>query len=590
MNNLNIKDFFLKYKIYLVIVVGVVVVAGIGTAFLGTGSLGQGLLPEKVAPGTPDPKEKPKNNPPANPPSSSNSKKPTHTLDQGTSFNLSNLSTGSTSVNPNTGKSSAPDSSSNPVQNDGGLVGSSGQVQNNQPGTSTGNNSAGNSGTPVQSAQGSSASYFPSPSNGFSNLNIDPNPFVIRNQNIAVFSYTLKTGEGTMPVDAVIYSAKDPAKTPLKSWLQHQSSEGQNTLSWDGIGDNGKVVANGDYVFQTIYKHLNPDSVVNGIKVVQPATVYTKTFNFQIGATVSQYGSSSNGVPGNSGVPADGQASDPVLPEPNSGNQPADNSQSDNSSGNQSENSMDNVVEDSNVDNVQGLGDISAGDISDQNSGLGSLNNDGLQAPIVNIPVKENASAQTANSCAGFTDVPKNNPFCAAIDFVQKEKIMVGVSAKSFAPNEYVQRDQAAKIVAEAFHSHLPEVDYCQNDPKPYLDTEKDDWSVEYQCQAKAEKTITGYLAGEFKGRFLPAKFVSRAEMTAMLIRKVLKLNEQEKLPVDVTKNYADVGRGVWFSRFAAYAYKFDLFPKPKFSGPQFMTRAEVASLIYKLNQLGKIR
>ena len=100
---------------------------------------------------------------------------------------------------------------------------------------------------------------------------------------------------------------------------------------------------------------------------------------------------------------------------------------------------------------------------------------------------------------------------------------------------------------------------------------------------------MTGYLAGPFKGYFLPAKSVTKYEMLAILIRTLLTINPNEKLPRDATNIYDDVRPDEWASRFAAYAYKNGLFPGSKLFGNKAMTRIEVASLLYKLNQLGKL-
>lgn len=166
---------------------------------------------------------------------------------------------------------------------------------------------------------------------------------------------------------------------------------------------------------------------------------------------------------------------------------------------------------------------------------------------------------------------------------------MTGVSLDRFAPNEEVQRDQAAKIVTEAFKIHLSDIDYCKSNAQPYVDTQSNQWSRPYQCQVYTAKIMTGYLSGPFKGYFLPAKSVTKIEMFAILIRTLLTIDKNEKLPLDASHIYDDVRPDEWGSRFEAYAYKNGLSPGSKFFGNKVMTRIEVASLLYKLDQLGKL-
>ncbi|GEM_PF-2947263 len=192
-----------------------------------------------------------------------------------------------------------------------------------------------------------------------------------------------------------------------------------------------------------------------------------------------------------------------------------------------------------------------------------------------------------ANACGDYGDVAANNPACDAIIFVKSIGAMTGVGdGKNFNQLGVLQRDQIAKIIELAFkakNKFSSTFDYCSAQ-NPFVDVTPTDWAYEYLCFGKQKKIVTGYLSGQNKGRYLSSQPVTRAEFLAILLR-----NLGDRLPVDLSHSYLDVDRTQWFSRFAAYAFLKNLFPGTYLHPAQYMTRVEVAKIIYQLHTMGKI-
>lgn len=77
---------------------------------------------------------------------------------------------------------------------------------------------------------------------------IDPNPYSPTGGNIT-FNYTLDKSLGFATINAGIY---DPEKTDkaIKSWNLYNQASGNNSLTWDGKGADGKAIVDGSYVFK----------------------------------------------------------------------------------------------------------------------------------------------------------------------------------------------------------------------------------------------------------------------------------------------------------------------------------------------------
>ena len=189
----------------------------------------------------------------------------------------------------------------------------------------------------------------------------------------------------------------------------------------------------------------------------------------------------------------------------------------------------------------------------------------------------------TATNCAGYRDVLANDPACDAIEYVQSIGAMTGNPDGTFAPSDLLQRDQIAKIVLEAFDLYNKQVDYCQG-LNPFPDVMEVDWAWQYICRARTVGAVTGYQSGADKGTYRPERNVNKAEFLALLLRNV-----KEKMPSVSSKSYNDVSTGQWYSGYARYSYDNKLFAGSSLHLTDYVTRKEVAWVMYRLHQLGKL-
>ena len=96
---------------------------------------------------------------------------------------------------------------------------------------------------------------------------------------------------------------------------------------------------------------------------------------------------------------------------------------------------------------------------------------------------------------------------------------------------------------------------------------------------------ITGYKSGVDAGYYRPSRSVNRVEFLALILRNV-----NDTMPGTGSTSYADVASGQWYSGFAKYSYDHSLFSGTRLYPTNQVTRVEVARVIYKLNQQGKIK
>lgn len=189
----------------------------------------------------------------------------------------------------------------------------------------------------------------------------------------------------------------------------------------------------------------------------------------------------------------------------------------------------------------------------------------------------------TDETCEGFTDVKATDADCEAVKYVKSLGAMTGNPDGTFAPDDILQRDQIAKIVLETFGLFNKQTDYCLG-TAAFPDVLEAEWSYQYICQGKILKMITGYASGVDKGFYRPARTVNRVEFLALVLR-----NLDETMPADTSTSYSDVEAGNWYSGYAKYAKDNSLFTGSKLNPTNFVSRREVADIIFKLHQKGKI-
>lgn len=205
------------------------------------------------------------------------------------------------------------------------------------------------------------------------------------------------------------------------------------------------------------------------------------------------------------------------------------------------------------------------------------------------VPVQTSFTISTAvipppsNQCAGFSDLSKNDSDCAAFQYVKDSGAMTGNPDGTFAPEASLQRDQVAKIALETFKKYNSGTDYCHS-ANPFPDVTANSWAFQYICRGVALSMITGYQGGVDAGFYRPARAVNRVEFLALLLR-----NLSDTMPANNLSSYADVALNQWFTGYARYSKDNNLFIGGNLYPTSSTTRREVAEVIYKLHQAGKI-
>jgi hypothetical protein len=200
----------------------------------------------------------------------------------------------------------------------------------------------------------------------------------------------------------------------------------------------------------------------------------------------------------------------------------------------------------------------------------------------LNIPAFTITTATVNNTCAGYSDVLKTDSSCDAIVYVKSIGAMTGNPNGTFAPNEYLQRDQVAKISLETFDLFVSSKNYCSGNPFP--DVTSAAWAYQYICRGVSLGLITGYASGADAGYYRPARSVNRVEFLALMLRNV-----DGAMPSIYSTSYSDVSSGQWFSGFAKFSYDNSLFTGSTLYPARLVKRVEVAEIIYKLHKLGHI-
>ncbi|MBU1703321.1 S-layer homology domain-containing protein, partial [Patescibacteria group bacterium] len=226
---------------------------------------------------------------------------------------------------------------------------------------------------------------------------------------------------------------------------------------------------------------------------------------------------------------------------------------------------------------------VSSGNIVNEQGLSSGGGGGGVSSTGPNQTSESGAYTSSFTTCAGYKDVSASDQACDAITYAQHINAMTGNPDGTFDPDGLLQRDQVSKIILESFYLYNNKVDYCQGS-NPFPDVLEIDWSRQYICRARVIGTVTGYLGGIDKGSFRPARNVNRVEFLAILLRNI-----KEEMPSIYSRSYSDVPTGQWYSGYARYSYDNGLFTGLNLHPSDYMTRREVAQVLYKMGQLGKL-
>ena len=175
-----------------------------------------------------------------------------------------------------------------------------------------------------------------------------------------------------------------------------------------------------------------------------------------------------------------------------------------------------------------------------------------------------------------FSDVPFENNHNEAVEYFAREGIVEGYGDGLFHPRKLMNRAEIVKIAALAAGTDgsIDEYGNCFPDVT-------DDWYAKYVCYAKEKGWVQGYEEGEFKGRFGPEKFLSKAEMFKILFK-----SQEIQIPAVVTESpFEDVPTESWFAGVALKAKEMGILGenKEKVDPYREMERSEVLEYFYRV-------
>lgn len=129
-----------------------------------------------------------------------------------------------------------------------------------------------------------------------------------------------------------------------------------------------------------------------------------------------------------------------------------------------------------------------------------------------------------------FTDVPSSHWAYKSINNIASKGIISGYPDGTFRPDNYLKREEAAKMIVIA--AGIP----YKGKVASFSDVSKTRWSTSVIAAAKDAGIINGYPDGTFK----PDKLVSRAEVSAM-VTKAFNLKKSGSIT-----NFRDVSSSHW--------------------------------------------
>ena len=183
--------------------------------------------------------------------------------------------------------------------------------------------------------------------------------------------------------------------------------------------------------------------------------------------------------------------------------------------------------------------------------------------------------------CGGFTDVPKNSPFCKAIELMFYRGIFTGYADGTFRPYADINRAEATKVILLAL-----DYDIMSDDGSNlgFWDVVKGSWYMPYLRTARSYGIIHGYPDGAFR----PAGTINRVELLKIF------LNASDiDIPHCNVQPYPDTPINIetrWYMDYACFAKAYGLMGTDSagnFHPDQPMNRADVANLFYQFEMRG---
>ena len=188
----------------------------------------------------------------------------------------------------------------------------------------------------------------------------------------------------------------------------------------------------------------------------------------------------------------------------------------------------------------------------------------------------------TAGACAqenadSFIDVTKEHFAYDAVQYFYRENVINGVGDSMFAPDEFVTREQFAKML-----SIIYDKENYKAEEETFTDVTSNMWSYSYIESVK--EYLTGYYPAGGKAFYNPYGRATREDVAYALV-KISGLSEANQADLTVLDNYEDGAQiSVSLREYVAIAVDTGLMQGyEKLLRPQDgITRAEVATLLFR--------
>jgi len=163
-----------------------------------------------------------------------------------------------------------------------------------------------------------------------------------------------------------------------------------------------------------------------------------------------------------------------------------------------------------------------------------------------------------------FDDVTPANDYYGAIEYVAEEGIVNGYVDGTFGPDDKINRADFVKILMEATYSDS-EIDSCQPE-HIFSDIIAGVYYADHVCIGANEEVVAGYNDGSF----LPANNINFAEAAKVIVKG---------FSYD-TSDYDDLE---WYTEYVSYLQEHKAIPASIGSLGDYLTRGEMAEIIYRL-------
>lgn len=204
---------------------------------------------------------------------------------------------------------------------------------------------------------------------------------------------------------------------------------------------------------------------------------------------------------------------------------------------------------------------------------------------VVNDEPKEDTLPDTNGESAennqniesnGFADTA-NHWAKKEIEFMKKKGIINGISATEFAPDKFVTRAEAAKLLAKAFNLSVSE-------SSDFADVKAEDWFTDFVVAVSE----AGFMRGD-SGNFYPNRSMVREEICVILANIAQKYGLQSETTAEEFVDSDEISD--WASESVKTVVSLGLMNgvgDGKFAPRQETTRAEIAVILYRvLEKLG---